>query len=206
MKLYFEDPDGHRLALNTELMQYCTNFAEPYCQIDNQHRFIKVKGAEDLQVILSEADLNMWAYGDKWVHVLEEWEKDIQTENCVRKGKNNPKISEQTYNRVIKWAKDNGGYIRTYDYERACAFFERAKKDYKTASFHELDEGFIRVENGKRILEDCGVFYICLNEEGRNNYAKRFIYRIRKYEDEVEDCKSILAEIREQNEKLKERD
>lgn len=80
MKLYFEDPDGNRLALNTELMQYCTNFAEPFCQIGNQHRFINVKGTEDLQVILSEADLNMWAYGDKWVNVLEEWEKEIQTD------------------------------------------------------------------------------------------------------------------------------
>lgn len=80
MKLYFEAPDGYRLALNTELMQYCTNFAEPFCQIGNQHRFIKVKGTEDLQVILSEADLNMWAYGDKWVNVLEEWEKEIQTD------------------------------------------------------------------------------------------------------------------------------
>lgn len=115
-------------------------------------------------------------------------------------------ISEKTYNRVIKWAKDNGGYIRTNDYERACAFFERAKKDYKTASFHELDEDFIRVENGKRILEDGVAYYICLNEEGRNNYAMKFIYRIRKYEDEVEYNRSLLAEVREQNERLKERD
>lgn len=112
-------------------------------------------------------------------------------------------ISEKTYNRVVKWAKDNGGYIRTNDYERACAFFERAKKDYKTASFHELDEGFIRVENGKRILEDGVAYYICLNEEGRNNYAMKFIYRIRKYEDEVEYNRRLLAEVREQNERLK---
>lgn len=116
------------------------------------------------------------------------------------------KLSEKTYNRVIKWAKDNGGYIGTDDYERACAFFERTKKDYKTASFHELDEGFIRVENDKRILEDRVMYYICLNEEGRNNYAMKFIYRIRKHEDEAEYNRSILAEIREQNERLKERD
>lgn len=99
------------------------------------------------------------------------------------------KITEKTYNRVIKCAKDNGGYISTDDYERACNFFERAKKDYKTASFHTY----------------CDRYYICLNEEGRNNYAMKFIYRIRQYEDEVKDCRSILAEIREQSERLKER-
>lgn len=115
------------------------------------------------------------------------------------------KLSEKTYNRAIKWAKDNDGYIRSCDYERACDFFERAKKDYKTASFHELDEGFIRVENGKRILEDSVAYYICLNEEGRNNYAMNFIYRIRKCEDQAEYYRSLLAEIREQNERLKER-
>lgn len=115
-------------------------------------------------------------------------------------------ISEKTYNRAIKWAKDHDGYIRTCDYERACEFFERTKKDYKTASFHELNENVIRVENGIRILEDCVAYYICLNEEGRNNYAMKFICRIRKYEDEIEDCRRTLAEIREQNERLKERD
>lgn len=115
------------------------------------------------------------------------------------------KLSEKTYNSVLKRAKDNGGYIGTNNYERACAFFERTKKDYKTASFHELDEDFIRVENDIRILEDCVMYYICLNEEGRNNYAMKFIYRIRKYEDEVEHYRSLLAEVREQNERLKER-
>lgn len=99
------------------------------------------------------------------------------------------KINEKTYNRVIKCAKDNGGYIRTDDYERACDFFERTKKDYKTASFHTYGDRY----------------YICLNEEGRNNYAMKFIYRIRQYEDEVEYNRSLLAEVREQNERLKER-
>ena len=91
---------------------------------------------------------------------------------------------------MIKWAKDNGNYIRTDNFERACVLFERTKKDYKTASFHTYDDRY----------------YICLNEEGRNNYAMKFKSRILQYEDKVEYYRSLLAEVMEQNEKLKERD
>lgn len=121
-------------------------------------------------------------------------------------------ISEKTYNRAIKDAKNNGNYIITNNYERACAFFERAKKDYKTASLHTLEQSYVRVKNGECIPEDSVFYYICLNEEGRNNYAMKFIYRIRKYEDKVEYYinlveynRILLADVRETNERLKER-
>lgn len=123
------------------------------------------------------------------------------------------KISEQTYNRVIKWAKDNGNYIRTDNFERACVLFERTKKDYKTASFHTVKQSYVRVKNGECIPEDGEFYYICLNEEGRNNYAMKFIYNIQKYEGEVkyyrnlvEYNRSLLADVRKKNEMLKERD
>lgn len=99
------------------------------------------------------------------------------------------KLSEMNYNWLIKWAKNNGSYLSTNDYERACVLFERTKKDYKKASFHTYND----------------FYYICLNEEGRNNFAKKFIYRIRQYEDEVEYYRSLLEEVMEQNERLKER-
>lgn len=122
-------------------------------------------------------------------------------------------ISEKTYNRLIKSAKKNGNYIITNNFERACAFFERTKKDYKTASFHTLKQSYVRVKNDEYISEDSEFYYICLNEEGRNNYAMKFIYRIQKYEDKVEYYKNLveynrrlLADVREKNERLKERD
>lgn len=121
-------------------------------------------------------------------------------------------LSEKAYNRVIKWAKDNGGYISTNNFERACVLFERTKKDYKTASFHTLKQSYVRVKNDECIPEDSEFYYICLNEEGRNNYEMKLIYRIRKYEDEVEYYRNfveyyrnLLADVREKNDRLKER-
>lgn len=97
------------------------------------------------------------------------------------------KITEKQYNQFIKITKENGGYIGTENYEGACDFFERIKKDYKTASFHTYGDRY----------------YICLNEEGRNNYAMKSIYRILQYEDKAEYYRSLLAEVRKQNERLK---
>lgn len=98
-------------------------------------------------------------------------------------------ISEKNYNTCIKLAEDNGGFIGTDDYKKARVLFERMKKDYKKASFHTYDDRY----------------YICLNEEGRNNYAMKFKNRILQYENKVEYYRSLLAEVREQNERLKER-
>lgn len=128
------------------------------------------------------------------------------------------KLSEKTYNWLIKSAKKNGNYMGTNNFERACVLFERTKKDYKTASFHTVEQSYVRVKNGECIPEDSEFYYICLNEEGRNNYAMKFIYNIRKYEDKVEYYRNLveynrilladvrLADVREKNDRLKERD
>ena len=123
------------------------------------------------------------------------------------------KLSEKSYNWFIKLAKKNGGYLSTNNFERASVLFERTKKDYKTASFHTLRQSYARVKNGECIPEDGEFYYICLNEEGRNNYAMKLICHIRKYEDEVEYYRNfveyyrnLLADVREKNDRLKERD
>lgn len=123
------------------------------------------------------------------------------------------KLSEKSYNWFIKLAKKNGSYLSTNDFERASVLFERTKKDYKTASFHTLQQSYVRVKNGECIPEDSVFYYICLNEEGRNNYAMKLICHIRKYEDEVEYYRNfvkyyrnLLADVRKKNDRLKERD
>lgn len=123
------------------------------------------------------------------------------------------KLSEKSYNWFIKLAKKNGSYMATDNFERASVLFERTKKDYKTASFHTLQQSYVRVKNGECIPKDSVFYYICLNEEGRNNYAMKLICYIRKYEDEVEYYRNfvkyyrnLLADVRKKNDRLKERD
>lgn len=74
MRLYFKDPEGSKLAIETELQQYCMNFAEGCTEIDEtKHRFIEVQSHEDLINIYSELDFCTWGYGDAWLKDYEAW-------------------------------------------------------------------------------------------------------------------------------------
>lgn len=115
-------------------------------------------------------------------------------------------ISEKKYHFVLNDAISNGHYIHTINYEDACNFFERVKKDYEKASFHTVAESIKRYfeEDGKdcyQIISEES-YYICLDEIGRNNYAMKIICRIMKCEDEVEYYRSLLSEVSEQHKKL----
>lgn len=65
MRLYFEDPAGQRLAIETDRQEYCTSYDSP-AAIDGGHRFIKVS-ADDLENILKEIDFNAWNYSAAWL-------------------------------------------------------------------------------------------------------------------------------------------
>ena len=62
MRLYFEDPAGRRLAIETDLQEYSIS---DY-MINDNHRFIKVS-AGDYNNLVAEIDFNAWSYGGEWL-------------------------------------------------------------------------------------------------------------------------------------------
>lgn len=65
MRLYFEDPAGRRLAIETERREYCTSESNPEA-ITDDHKFIKVS-AEDFINLYEEIDFNAWDYSATWL-------------------------------------------------------------------------------------------------------------------------------------------
>lgn len=65
MRLYFTDPNGQRLAIETERREYCTSESSPGTITDN-HKFIKVS-AEDFINLCEEIDFNAWNYSAAWL-------------------------------------------------------------------------------------------------------------------------------------------
>ena len=62
MRLFFKDPDGRRLAIETKIEEYSTNARI----IGDGHRLITVSAAE-YENILAEIDFNGWSYSDVWL-------------------------------------------------------------------------------------------------------------------------------------------
>lgn len=65
MRLYFEDPSGKRLAIETERREYCTSESSPEA-ITDEHKFIKIS-AEDYINLYREIDFNAWNYSAAWL-------------------------------------------------------------------------------------------------------------------------------------------
>lgn len=65
MRLFFTDPDGRRLAIETNRQEYCTSY-DSQAAIDDGHQFIKVS-ADDMETILKEIDFNAWDYSAAWL-------------------------------------------------------------------------------------------------------------------------------------------
>ena len=61
MRLYFVDPAGQRLAIDTEKKEYCSGD-----DIAGAHRFIWLDSETDLEIIIKELDFCGWAYGAAW--------------------------------------------------------------------------------------------------------------------------------------------
>lgn len=66
MRLYFEAPDGRRLAIDTDTKQYCTNYEGD--TIPDNHRYIWIMGQQDLTIIERELDFNGWGYNAEFVN------------------------------------------------------------------------------------------------------------------------------------------
>lgn len=64
MRLYFEDPRGGRLAIDTEQKAYFADFMTPDTIIDDNHRFIKVADSNSIYAVASEAEFNGYEYRD----------------------------------------------------------------------------------------------------------------------------------------------
>lgn len=68
MRLFFEDPKGRRLALDTDRREWAADYANDKTEIRSDHSFIKVSEPEDLETIEREADFCAWSYGDTWTN------------------------------------------------------------------------------------------------------------------------------------------
>ena len=112
-------------------------------------------------------------------------------------------ISEQKYNSIVNDAISNGRYIRIVDYENACNFFERAKKDYKKATFYTVFENVKRYseKEGYQTISD-DVYYICLDEVGKRNFAMLIVCRIGSLADKIAYYRNLLFKSGEGPEKL----
>ena len=62
MRMYFQDPKGQRLAIDTNRKKWAASYAPLAADIDDSHAFINVQGAEDLTTIEKELDFNCWGY------------------------------------------------------------------------------------------------------------------------------------------------
>ena len=87
MRLFFEDPHGGRIAIDTETQTYCSNFENGRDYIPGKHRYIKVKSVLDLNNILHELDFNAWGYDDS-IHDNTELYPDAEIVHLNKKGYN----------------------------------------------------------------------------------------------------------------------
>lgn len=65
MRIFFEDPTGHRLAIDTNRQEWAANYAELPAEISNEHYFVNVNGRDDLELIEKELDFNGWNYSQE---------------------------------------------------------------------------------------------------------------------------------------------
>ena len=64
MRLFFEDPRGQRLAIDTNRREWSANYTELPDDITNEHTFINVRQPDDLDAIEKEIDFNGWSYNN----------------------------------------------------------------------------------------------------------------------------------------------
>ena len=64
MRLYFEDPNGDRLALDTERREWAATYETDRTHISDRHFIIRVEAPEVLRGIEQEADFNGYGYND----------------------------------------------------------------------------------------------------------------------------------------------
>ena len=62
MRLYFQDPTGQRLAIDTNRQEWAATYAKLPTEIKDGHTFIFVDSSEDLEKIENEIDFNGWNY------------------------------------------------------------------------------------------------------------------------------------------------
>ena len=62
MRLFFEDPEGERLAIDTERREWATSYDGS--ELTESHRYINVRYKEDLRTIEQECDFNCYGYND----------------------------------------------------------------------------------------------------------------------------------------------
>ena len=67
MRLYFEDAEGRRLAIDTAGERYCSNFQNGSGKLPDGKRYIWVDSGRDLEIILQELDFSGWSYDDTWI-------------------------------------------------------------------------------------------------------------------------------------------
>lgn len=62
MRLFFEDPKGQRLAIDTNRREWSGNYTELPEDITDEHSFVNVDQPDDLELIEREIDFNGWNY------------------------------------------------------------------------------------------------------------------------------------------------
>ena len=62
MKLYFQDPTGARLAIDTSRREWAANYANSETELHEGHNYIYVTGPEELYKIERESDFNGYGY------------------------------------------------------------------------------------------------------------------------------------------------
>jgi hypothetical protein len=67
MRLYFEDAEGRRLAIDTAGERYCSNFQNGSGKLPDGKRYIWVDSGKDLEIILQELEFSGWSYDDSWI-------------------------------------------------------------------------------------------------------------------------------------------
>lgn len=87
MRLYFTDPNGGKLAIDTKRREYCADFITPETVIGDNHRFINVASVQDLEIVLKEAEFCSWSYSGAFLEdrLFAYMARDI--EHLIEKGR-----------------------------------------------------------------------------------------------------------------------
>ena len=62
MRLFFQDPTGQRLAIDTRRKEWAANYANSETELTDGHEYINVSGPEDLYKLERESDFNSYDY------------------------------------------------------------------------------------------------------------------------------------------------
>jgi len=87
MRLFFTDPSGGRVAIDTDRKQYCADYIAPETIISDDHRFIKVSDIDSLDIVLSEADFCGWGYSGSFLQSRKNLYKKRDIEQLIKAGR-----------------------------------------------------------------------------------------------------------------------